>query len=37
MLNVNPDTVCRLIKLAQAYHVREAVSITEEGNNAADD
>lgn len=37
MLNVNPDTVCRLIELAQAYHVRESVSIPEEGNNAADD
>lgn len=37
MLNVNPDTVCRLIELAQAYHAREAVSLPEEGNNAADD
>jgi len=37
MLNVNPDTVCRLVELAQAYHVREPVSIPDEGNNAADD
>ncbi|SFR47145.1 Protein of unknown function [Marinobacter daqiaonensis] len=37
MLQVNPDTVCRLIELAQSFHVREPASIPEEGSNAADD
>ncbi len=37
MLDVNPDTVCRLIELAQSFHVREAVSIPDEGSNSPDD
>lgn len=37
MLNVNPETVCRLIELAQAYNVREPASVPEEGSNAMDD
>ncbi|MDL0432655.1 DUF3775 domain-containing protein [Marinobacter sp. TBZ242] len=37
MLNVNPDTVCRLIELAQAYHVREPANIPNEDNNTVDD
>ena|SRR5690554_483372 len=37
MLDVNPDVVCRLIELAQSFHVREAVSIPDEGGNATDD
>ncbi len=37
MLNVNPDTVCRLIELAQAYHVREPASAPEPSDNALDD
>ena len=37
MLNVNPDTVCRLIELAQAYHVREPAAFPDEGGNPVDD
>lgn len=37
MLNVNPDTVCRLIELARAYHVREPAAFPEEGGNPVDD
>ena len=37
MLQVNPETVCRLIELAQSYHVREATGIPEEGSNSVDD
>lgn len=37
MLQVNPDTVCRLIELARSFHVREPAGIPEEASNAADD
>lgn len=37
MLQVNPEIVCRLIELAQSFHVREQTSIPDEGSNAADD
>lgn len=37
MLQVNPETVCRLIELAQSYHVRESTSIPDEGSNSVDD
>lgn len=37
MLQVNPDTVCRLIELAQSFHAREPVSIPDEGSNSVDD
>lgn len=37
MLQVNPETVCRLIELAQSFHVREQAGMPEEGGNAADD
>lgn len=37
MLNVNPETVCRLIELAQAYHVREPAAMPDDGGNAVDD
>lgn len=30
MLDVNPDTVCRLITLAQVFHAQEAVVIPEQ-------
>ncbi|WP_218190326.1 DUF3775 domain-containing protein [Pseudomonas sp. CC6-YY-74] len=30
MLDVNPDTVCRLIALAQVFHAQEAVVIPEQ-------
>ncbi|MFW6093270.1 MAG: DUF3775 domain-containing protein [Pseudomonadota bacterium] len=36
MLDVNPDTVCRLIDLAREFHGQEAVSIPEEPDNPAD-
>lgn len=37
MLQVNPETVCRLIELAQSVHVREQGGTPEEGGNAIDD
>ncbi len=37
MLQVNPEIVCRLIELAQSYHVKEQTGIPEEGSNAVDD
>lgn len=37
MLNVNPDTVCRLIQLAQEFHAKEAVVIPEQPDSPADD
>lgn len=37
MLDVNPDTVCRLIDLAREFHAQEAVVIPEEPGSASDD
>jgi hypothetical protein len=37
MLNVNPDTVCRLIDLAREFHAQEEVSFPEEPGNASGD
>ena len=37
MLDVNPDTVCRLIDLAREFHAQEAVVIPEEPGSPADD
>ncbi|MEX6501434.1 DUF3775 domain-containing protein [Pseudomonas zhanjiangensis] len=37
MLNVNPDTVCRLIALAHVFHAKEAVVIPEEPTSPSDD
>jgi len=37
MLDVNPDTVCRLIALAKEFHAQEAVSLPEESSNPTDD
>jgi hypothetical protein len=37
MLEVNPETVCRLIELAQSYHVQEQVSLPEQPNSPSDD
>lgn len=37
MLQVNPEVVCRLIELAQSYHVKEQNSMPEDGSNAVDD
>lgn len=37
MLQVNPETVCRLIELAQSYHVKEQTAFPEDGGNAVDD
>lgn len=36
MLDVNPDTVCRLIDLAREFHAQEAVVIPEEPGNPND-
>ncbi len=36
MLDVNPDTVCRLMDLAREFHAQEAVVIPEEPNSPAD-
>ena len=37
MLQVNPDTVCRLIELAQSFHAKEAAVMPEDSSNPADD
>ena len=37
MLQVNPDTVCRLIELAQSFHAREPAAMPDEASNAVDD
>lgn len=37
MLNVNPDTVCRLIELAHAFHAREPAAFPDDGSNPVDD
>lgn len=37
MLNVNPDTVCRLIELARSFHVKEEIVIPEEPKGPDDD
>ncbi len=37
MLNVNPETLCRLVQLAQLFHAKEEVVIPEEPGSPADD
>ena len=37
MLEVNPDTVCRLIELARVFHAQEEVVIPQEPDNSGDD
>ncbi|SDG59149.1 Protein of unknown function [Pseudomonas benzenivorans] len=37
MLNVNSETVCRLIALARVFHAKEAVSIPQEPTSPSDD
>jgi hypothetical protein len=37
MLDVNPDTVCRLIALARVFHAKEAVVIPEQPTSPSDD
>lgn len=37
MLNVGPDTVCRLIELAREFHAQEAVTFPEEPGNPSGD
>ncbi|MBS3803595.1 MAG: DUF3775 domain-containing protein [Oleiphilaceae bacterium] len=37
MLEVNPETVCRLIELAQSYSVQEQVSLPDTPDNPAQD
>lgn len=37
MLNVNPETVCRLIALAHVFHAKEAVVIPQEPTSPSDD
>lgn len=37
MIDVNPDTVCRLIDLAREFHAQEAVVIPEEPGSPSDD
>lgn len=37
MLEVNPDTVCRLIELARVFHAQEEVVIPEEPDNPGGD
>jgi len=37
MLDVNPETVCRLIALARAFHAKEAVVIPQEPTSPSDD
>lgn len=37
MLDVNPDTVCRLIELAREFHAQEAVVIPDEPEGPGDD
>lgn len=36
MLDVNPDTVCRLMELAREFHAQEAVVIPEEPGSPSD-
>ncbi|WP_404364204.1 DUF3775 domain-containing protein [Marinobacter sp.] len=37
MLQVNPETVCRLVELAQSFHVQEQISIPDQPNSPAED
>lgn len=37
MLDVNPDTVCRLIELARVFHAQDEVVIPEEPDNPSGD
>lgn len=37
MLDVNPETVCRLITLARVFHAKEAVVIPEQPTSPSDD
>jgi len=37
MLDINPDTVCRLAELARIFHAREEVVIPEEPNDPSGD
>jgi hypothetical protein len=37
MLDVNPETVCRLIELAREFHAQEAVVIEEDPDTPVDD
>lgn len=37
MLDVNPDTVCRLIELAREFHAQEEVVIPDEPGDPGDD
>lgn len=37
MLDINPETVCYLLQLARAFHVKESVSIPEEPMSSSDD
>ncbi len=37
MLDINPDTVCRLIDLAREFHAQEGVVIPEAPDSPADD
>ena len=37
MLQVNPETVCRLVELARSFHVQEQISIPEQPNSPAED
>lgn len=37
MLDVNPETVCRLIVLARVFHAKEAVVIPQEPSSPSDD
>jgi len=37
MLDVNPETVCRLIELARVFHAQEGVVIPEEPDNPSGD
>lgn len=37
MLDVNPDTVCRLIELARIFHAQDEVVIPEEPDNPSGD
>lgn len=37
MLDINPETVCRLIELARVFHAQESVVIPEEPENPDED
>lgn len=37
MLDINPDTVCRLVDLAREFHAQEAVIIPDEPEGPGDD